>query len=151
MCNFACNLKSASQKCHSVQTAELLYSCGQLCSGAPGPSCSHLTVFINSLKFSSKAADAKQCVNKVSPYVHTEVIQQEVVQYVCVCRQIGERAVVIECVESVCVVYLVKTFFSILMSEQTVPVTVKFTDLCFNTQTIQKQAGHNIQVLLTSC
>lgn len=48
------------------------HSCGQLCHGAPGPSCSHLCSSAR-WSFQGKAADAKQCVNKVSPYAYTKV------------------------------------------------------------------------------
>lgn len=48
----------------------------------------------------------------------------------CVCRQMGERAVVIECVAFVCVHLCRKNIpFIILMSKQNVPITVKFTGL----------------------
>ncbi len=117
--NFAYNLESASQKWHSVQTTALLYTAftavGNYTLEHRGPPYSHLTVFINSLKFKESCWFKAVCKQGFPLCSHWKVIQQEgVCVCVCVCA---------------CVRACVQIPFGILISEKNVPITVKFTGL----------------------
>lgn len=142
------------------------HSCGQLCSGAPGPPYSHLTVFINSLKFKESCWGKAVCKQGFPLCSHWRVSHTAGGCTVCVCGQMGERPLLIESVTSVCVFLCRKNIpFSILMSEQNVPISVKFTSLLRGClwwhlvyhseflipKQIQKQSGYKIQVILTPC